>query len=67
MTGKLVGEGTVYVFGDKTFEVELPADKEKSRYFPDYMYSIDVTNYRVAEDSELRLDSITPTVEIISK
>ena len=37
------------------------------RQISDYMYSIDVTNYRVAEDSELGLDSITPTVEIISK
>ena len=65
MTGKLV-EGTVYVFEFKTFEVELPADEENPD-ISDYMYSIDVTNYRVAEDSELGLDSITPTVEIISK
>ena len=65
MTGKLV-EGTVYVFEFKTFEVEIPAD-EKNPDISDYMYSIDVTNYRVAEDSELGLDSITPTVEIISK
>lgn len=65
MTGKLV-EGTVYVFEFKTFEVEIPAD-EKNPDILDYMYSIDVTNYRVAEDSELGLDSITPTVEIISK
>ena len=40
---------------------------EKNPDILDYMYSIDVTNYRVAEDSELGLDSITPTVEIISK
>ena len=65
MTGKLV-EGTVYVFEFKTFEVEIPTD-EKNPDISDYMYSIDVTNYRVAEDSELGLDSITPTVEIISK
>lgn len=65
MTGKLV-EGTVYVFEFKTFEVEIPAD-EKNPDISDYMYSIDVTNYRVAEDSELGLDSITPTVEIVSK
>ncbi|MST58369.1 hypothetical protein FYJ59_08980 [Lachnospiraceae bacterium WCA3-601-WT-6H] len=65
MTGKLV-EGTVYVFEFKTFEVELPADEENPD-ISDYMYSIDVTNYRVAEDSELGLDSIMPTVEIISK
>ena len=65
MTGKLV-EGTVYVFEFKTFEVELPAD-EKNPDISDYMYSIDVTNYRVAEDGELGLESISPTVEIISK
>lgn len=65
MTGKLV-EGTVYVFEFKTFEVEIPAD-EKNPEISDYMYSIDVTNYRVAEDSELGLESISPTVEIISK
>ena len=65
MTGKLV-EGTTYVFEFKTFEVELPAD-EGNPDISDYMYSIDVTNYRVAEDSELGLESISPTVEIISK
>ncbi len=65
MTGKLV-EGTVYVFEFKTFEVEIPAD-EKNPDISDYMYSIDVTNYRVAEDGELGLESISPTVEIISK
>ena len=65
MTGKLV-EGTVYVFEFKTFEVEIPAD-EKNPEISDYMYSIDVTNYRVAEDGELGLESISPTVEIISK
>ena len=65
MTGKLV-EGTVYVFEFKTFEVEIPAD-QKNPDISDYMYSIDVTNYRVAEDDELGLESISPTVEIISK
>ena len=65
MTGKLV-EGTPYVFEFKTFEVELPADEENSD-ISDYMYSIDVTNYRVAEDSELGLESKMLTVEIVSK
>ena len=65
MTGKLV-EGTVYVFEFKTFEVEIPAD-EKNPDISDYMYSIDVTNYRVAEESEIGLESKTPTVEIVSK
>ena len=66
LTGKLVVEGTSYVFEFKTFEVEIPAD-EKNPEISDYMYSIDVTNYRVAEDGELGLESISPTVEIISK
>ena len=65
LTGELI-EGTSYVFEFKTFEVEIPAD-EKNPEISDYMYSIDVTNYRVAEDSELGLESISPTVEIISK
>lgn len=46
--------------------IEIPSD-EKNPDISDYMYSIDVTNYRVAEDGELGLESITPTVEIISK
>ena len=65
MTGKLV-EGTVYVFEFKTFEVELPADEENPD-ISDYMYSIDVTNYRVAEENEIGLESKLPTVEIVSK
>ena len=65
MTGKLV-EGTVYVFEFKTFEVELPADEENPD-ISDYMYSIDVTNYRVAEENEIGLGSKLPTVEIVSK
>ena len=65
MTGKLV-EGTVYVFEFKTFEVELPADEENPD-ISDYMYSIDVTNCRVAEENEIGLGSKLPTVEIVSK
>ena len=65
MTGKLV-EGTVYVFEFKTFEVELPADEENPD-ISDYMYSIEVTNYRVAEENEIGLASKLPTVEIVSK
>ena len=30
LTGKLVVEGTSYVFEFKTFEVELPADEENT-------------------------------------
>ena len=30
-------------------------------------YSINVTNYRVAEDDELGLEGKMPTVEIVSK
>ena len=33
----------------------------------DYMYSINVTSYRVAEDDEFGLESKMPTVEIVSK
>ena len=65
LTGELV-EGTPYVFEFKTFEVELPADEENPD-ISDYMYSIDVTNYRVAEESEIGLESKLPTVEIVSK
>ena len=66
LTGKLVVEGTSYVFEFKTFEVELPADEENPD-ISDYMYSIDVTNYRVAEENEIGLASKLPTVEIVSK
>lgn len=65
LTGELV-EGTPYVFEFKTFEVELPADEENPD-ISDYMYSIDVTNYRVAEENEIGLGSKLPTVEIVSK
>lgn len=65
LTGELV-EGTPYVFEFKTFEVELPADEENPD-ISDYMYSIDVTNYRVAEENEIGLESKLPTVEIVSK
>ena len=65
LTGKLI-EGTSYVFEFETFEVELPTEEENPD-ISDYMYSIDVTNYRVAEDDELGSESKTPTVEIVSK
>lgn len=65
LTGKLV-EGTSYVFEFETFEVEL-SDAEENPDISDYMYSIDVTSYRAAEDNELGSESKTPTVEIVSK
>lgn len=65
LTGELI-EGTAYVFEFETFEVELP-DDEKNPNISDYMYSINVTNYRVAEDDELGLKGKMPTVEIVSK
>ena len=65
LTGELV-EGTAYVFEFETFEVELP-EAEENPDISDYMYSINVTGYRVAEDDELGLESKTPTVEIVSK
>ena len=55
-----------YVFEFETFEVELPDDEENPN-ISDYMYSINVTNYRVAEDDELGLEGKMPTVEIVSK
>ena len=65
LTGELI-EGTAYVFEFETFEVELPDDEENPN-ISDYMYSINVTNYRVAEDDELGLEGKMPTVEIVSK
>ena len=65
LTGELM-EGTAYVFEFETFEVELPDDEENPD-ISDYMYSINVTSYRVAEDDELRSEGKMPTVEIVSK
>ena len=65
LTGELI-EGTAYVFEFETFEVELPDDEENPD-ISDYMYSIKVTSYRVAEDDELGLEGKMPTVEIVSK
>jgi hypothetical protein len=65
LTGELI-EGTAYVFEFETFEVELPDDEENPN-ISDYMYSINVTSYRVAEDDELGLEGKMPTVEIVSK
>lgn len=65
LTGELI-EGTSYVFEFETFEVELPDDKENPD-ISDYMYSINVTSYRVAADKELGTDSKMPTVEIVSR
>ena len=65
LTGELI-EGTAYVFEFETFEVELPDDEENPN-ISDYMYSINVTNYRVAEVDELGLEGKMPTVEIVSK
>ena len=65
LTGELI-EGTSYVFEFETFEVELSEDEEDPD-ISDYMYSINVTSYRVAEDQELGTDSKMPTVEIVSR
>ena len=65
LTGELI-EGTSYVFEFETFEVELSEDEENPD-ISDYMYSINVTSYRVAEDKELGTDSKMPTVEIVSR
>ncbi len=65
MTDKLV-KGETYVFEFNTFEVEIP---EGTSYvdIKNYMYLIDVTNYRLAEEDETGLSSLTATVEIIQK
>lgn len=65
LTGELM-EGTAYVFAFETFEVELSEDEENPD-ISDYMYSINVTSYRVAEENELGVESKRPTVEIVSK
>lgn len=65
LTGEFV-EGTAYVFEFEAFGVELPEDEENPD-IADYMYSINVTSYRVAEENELGSESKTPTVEIVSK
>ena len=65
LTGELV-EGTPYVFEFETFEVELPNGEEQPN-ISDYMYSINIISYRVAEEDEIGSESRMPTVEIISK
>ena len=65
LTGELI-EGTPYVFEFETFEVELPNDEEQPN-ISDYMYSINVTSYRAAEEDEIGSESRMPTVEIILK
>ena len=65
LAGELV-EGTPYVFEFETFEVELPNDEEQPN-ISEYMYSINVTSYRVAEEDEIGSESRMPTVEIVSK
>lgn len=65
LTGELM-EGTAYVFEFEPFEMELPEGKENPE-ISDYMESIHVTSYRVAEENELGLESVMPTVEIASK
>ena len=65
LTGEII-EGTPYVFEFEAFEVEIPNDEENPE-ISDYMYSINVTSYRIAEDGELGVDSKMPTVEIVLK
>lgn len=65
LTGEII-EGTPYVFEFEAFEVEIPNDEENPE-LSDYMYSINVTSYRIAEDGELGVDSKMPTVEIVLK
>ena len=54
------------MFEFDAFEVEIPNDEENPE-LSDYMYSINVTSYIIAEDGELGVDSKMPTVEIVLK
>ena len=65
LTGEII-EGTPYVFELEAFEVKIPNDEENPE-LSDYMYSINVTSYRIAEDGELGVNSKMPTVEIVLK
>ena len=65
MTDKLV-KGETYVFEFNTFEVEIP-EGTSDVDIKNYMYSIDVTNYRLAEEDETGHSSLTATVEIIQE
>ncbi len=56
-----------YVAPGKTIAVVHFFQDEENPDISDYMYSIEVTNYRVAEENEIGLASKLPTVEIVSK
>lgn len=63
MTDKLI-EGETYIFEFDTFDVEIPEDLE-NKDVSDYMYSIVVTNYRLAEEDEKGLSEKRADVEIV--
>ena len=63
MTDKLI-EGETYIFEFDTFDVEIPEDLENMDV-SDYMYSIVVTNYRLAEEDEKGLSEKRADVEIV--
>ena len=65
MTGKLA-EGEAYVFEFETFEVQIP-DGEEHPDIKDYMNYISVTDFRLAEEGEMGLQSKMPDVEIVVK
>lgn len=65
MTGKL-DEGLAYVFEFQTFEVQIP-DDEQYPDIKDYMNYISVTDFRLAEEGEMGLQSKMPDVEIVVK
>ena len=57
-------KGETYIFEFDTFDVEIPRGVENVD-ISDYMYSIVITSYRPAEEGEIGLGSLLPTVEII--
>lgn len=64
MTDKLI-EGNAYVFDFETFEIANSDDEYPS--ISDYMYSINVVDYRLAGENEMGLDSKMAEVEMIFK
>ena len=59
-------EGKPYVFEFRPFEVSVADDAEYPS-ISDYMYSINITGYRIAEEDEIGLESKMATVEIVLK
>ena len=57
LTGKLVVEGTSYVFEFKTFEVKIPVDEEYPDIL-DYMDSIEIGSRKIVTKNHWKNDHI---------